>query len=483
MVRSMKLGRNRASSTANNGSRERIGKQIRKTIKEIDERVGKRQDSASNRSMLRYTLNDVKDIATASLQAYREERKRSKILRKGGGDAARILAEERKSEVASQESSQHEEQENSMTTPIIKPGEVSLVSPFSCLHPSIDGVDAVLRAAVATAAAALATEQSVALHSLLSCFHLATLYRDGVKYSEKMYVFEILLGVLLDSLRYQASCTPRPRLPSSVLCRPDVSLFDCGSIVMTLFQAVAHLLFMSWGVSFAKTLESAPQIGEQRVLGISPRTHYGRRLQNLLKILCTSPLPDNNKSGSLSSFFRPAPFRPNYQTNMVFLFSVLQTAVSTVVSHRGRPFNRSFLESQDFCRVFCVSILFFVVCVAGTMPGLTLFLSVKPFPTLRSKLVVIGIGMANLLACVSSRWITNRFLATLQMSDTINDALNDKNTEGHQVTADLEEELLLEEAQLNLQEIKIFVGVLIYLLVDMIADGLKVDYRQLKVAV
>jgi hypothetical protein len=42
--------------------------------------------------------------------------------------------------------------ENAMSPSIIKPGEASLAASFLCLHPSIDGVEALMRVGVAAAA-------------------------------------------------------------------------------------------------------------------------------------------------------------------------------------------------------------------------------------------------------------------------------------------------------------------------------------------
>jgi hypothetical protein len=72
------------------------------------------------------------------------------------------------------------------TATTIKPGEASLVAAFSCLHPSIDGVDSILRTGIATAACALATHDMIALHSLMSCYYLVSLYRDGFRYGKNM---------------------------------------------------------------------------------------------------------------------------------------------------------------------------------------------------------------------------------------------------------------------------------------------------------
>lgn len=54
-----------------------------------------------------------------------------------------------------------------------------------------------LRAGVATAACALSVQQKIALHSLMSCFNLSALYRDGLKYGKNMWTAEFFLYMLV----------------------------------------------------------------------------------------------------------------------------------------------------------------------------------------------------------------------------------------------------------------------------------------------
>ena len=91
-------------------------------------------------------------------------------------------------------------------------------------------------------------------------------------------------------------------------------------------------------------------------------------------------------------FFGRPPFRPNYETNCVFLLSVLQSAISAVISHTGAPFHRSILESRDLCVASGMTLLFVVVCISGKMPEVANFLQVKPLPSQNAKLVFLGKG-------------------------------------------------------------------------------------------
>jgi cation-transporting ATPase 13A1 len=181
----MNIGGNRSENVGKarkQESNDRIRKEIEKYRKEIDKRASSRDSKDVELSENEFSFEDMKEIISASMRAAKNERRRAEQLRKGGGDAARILAEERQQQI----STENEDDSDDFSPPSIKPGEASLVSSFSCLHPSVDGVDAILREGIATAASALATQQGIGLHSLMSCFHLATLYRDGFRYGMYM---------------------------------------------------------------------------------------------------------------------------------------------------------------------------------------------------------------------------------------------------------------------------------------------------------
>jgi cation-transporting ATPase 13A1 len=174
-------------------SQQRIQKRISLAQRRIDDRARERQRKAGEEGVISltkyYTLDDTKELLSAVMEAHKDENRRRKILLSGASEAARILAEERNSE--SQDSDTTIDNGSSMADQTsIKPGEVSLVAPFSCLHPSIDGVESILRQGIATAACVIATQQNIILHSVMSCFHLATLYRDGFRYGSFMWPVE-----------------------------------------------------------------------------------------------------------------------------------------------------------------------------------------------------------------------------------------------------------------------------------------------------
>jgi len=292
--------------------------------------------------------------------------------------------------------------------------------------------------------------------------------------------FETFLNVFMDTHRHKASCSPRPRLPCSVHCRPPSSMFDRGSVFTIVFQALFHLLFMSWGVRYAKSLEESTNLVRDSKVSIHSQHHFGERLGKLVNVLSKKPVQfSKDEDSKAASIFRRAPFRPNYETNLVFMFGIVQSTTSLLVNHQGMPFYQSILESRDLCKAFCIATTFFLICVTGMMPRITAFMDIKPFPSWHCKFVVMGLAVANVLACLLGRWIAVRFIATTKggICETVLKHVNNRYT-----AADQEENLLREEAKLNARGLKIFFGLLVYFIFgEFIPIGLKAPRRGSKV--
>ncbi len=466
----MNIGGNRSENTRKRKKKEanaRIQRDIEKIRKEIETRAVSRVNGDPESSDKQYTFEDMKDMISATMRAAKNERKREEQLRKGGGDAARILAEERQEQLSA-------ECEDDSSTPSIKPGEASLVSSFSCLHPSVDGIDAILREGVATAASALATQQGIGLHSLMSCINMATLYRDGFRYGTHMWNVEILFYQLLETARSKASCTPRPRLPTSVSNRPPTSLFEFVSIFGIVAQAVIHVACMGLSVRYAKHLERATRdskVQKRITLEHAFGGAGGVKVEKLMDTLTKrSLLVDvTQEEANANSFFQRAPFRPNYETNSVFLLSILQSAVSALVSHTGAPFYRGILESRDLCFMSGITLLFVMICITGKMSAITNLIQVKPLPSRHAKLVLLGIIMINIIGCICSRLVMDHFLSknkTLEPEATESSKKTTKKNSKNKNAADHEEKLLREEMKQNLKILRNFGAMIVYLMVE-----------------
>ena len=446
---------------------KRISTSIEKQQKEIAARAAARQGLSpeTNPKDIQFTSGDAKDMILATFRAVRQERRRNSELRKGGGAAARILARERRqmmrnaaTEEGESETGENLHEEDSLEpeddSTVIKPGEASLVASFSCLHPSIDGVDSILRSGVASAACALATQQNIVLHALMASFNLASLYRDGFRYGQNMWRVEMFFFVFVDRASYVAACSSRPRLPLSVSFRPPVSMFHPAYVVSTVGQAVIHLASLTLGAWYGKHLEfgsreevkGATQI---RAIPVPGASKLNQLSAAMVEKYASHELNDDDSSDEEGGFFRRPKFTPNYETNVVFINSIVQAAVSSVINHKGRPFYGSILESRALCNAFGLTVLFAVACVTGSFPLLNRILEIRNFPSRRSMAIVLAIAAIDAGACYLVQLAADQLFLPSSPAGT-KDGASSKKKAATSSAADEEEKLLQEESKQNM---------------------------------
>jgi hypothetical protein len=284
-----------------------------------------------------------------------------------------------------------------------------------------------------------------------------------------MWNIELFFYQLLETARSKASCTPRPRLPNSVSDRPPTSLFQFVSIFGIFSQAIIHVSCMAFSVRYAKHLES--DVSESVGKGIIRLNHsFGSTSLKLGKLLDAlskrSVLDGMEGQTNPNPFFQRSPFRPNYETNSVFFFSILQSAISALVSHQGAPFYRSVLESRDLCAMSGITLLFVMVCITGKISSITNFLQVKPLPSRFAKVVFLGIVTINIIACAICRLIMDNFLFTSKSAE-LETVKSDRETQSKNA-ADHEEKLLSEEIEYNLKGLRFFCVLIAYFMIDVI---------------
>jgi hypothetical protein len=226
---------------------------------------------------------------------------------------------------------------------------------------------------------------------------------------------------------------------------------------------------MSFSVRYAKHLES--DVSESVGTGIIGLNHsFGSSSLKLGKLLDAlskrSVLDGMEGQTNPSPFFQRSPFRPNYETNSVFFFSILQSAISALVSHKGAPFYRSVLESRDLCAMAGGTLLFVMVCITGKMSSITNFLQVKPLPSRFAKVVFLGIVMINIMACAFCRLIMDTFLFTSTSAELVTVASEGETQSKN--AADHEEKLLSEEIEYNLKGLRFFCVLIAYVMIDVI---------------
>ena len=169
-------------------------------------------------------------------------------------------------------------------------------------------------------------------------------------------MWQVELGsiVFSDRAAFAAASTPRPWLVAGV--RPSTTPFHASEVVSTILQAMIHIVTLTWAVNAGKELESMyPTTSPHKGFGIKwgdGSINDGASTGSLLATMVGSSAQNSLHSDTdapSQSFFKRSPFQPNYVSNNVFIVSVFQNAVTTLVNHSGRPFSVSFLESRQLC--------------------------------------------------------------------------------------------------------------------------------------
>jgi len=216
---------------------------------------------------------------------------------------------------------------------------------------------------------------------------------------------------------------------------------------------------MAVAISYGRHLEkTSGSIKSSQIKLVEGRRN--KKLGKVLSALAESELQDENEKFEPGLFRRP-PFRPNYETNIVFIMSILQSTVSSLINHKGKPYYRTILESRELCFVSAVTALFSVVCITGNFPFILDILEIRPLPSRKSKFILLGIITFNILACIGCKTLSE-FLFLRKRETTVPRV----KVSITKTAADAEETLLIEEAKQNRRGMMITFGLLGYLVLE-----------------
>lgn len=381
-----------------------------------------------------------------------DEYRRAMALRKGGATAARILQREEslRKAIASKGHdldtlSNHDDDD----VDSIKPGEASLAAPFTFLRPCIDGTESIIRSGIAAAAFSLSSHRSIALNSFMSCCNLASLYHDGFRYGKHMWNVELAFMMFMDSALIDISSLPRGRISN---VRPRTSIFHPAVALSIVLQGIIHLFVLNKGVHGANILQSY---------------HEGEAKRGLLIRLAQSSTASAVSSGNFESMptanlLGRRPFKPNYVTNIVFLLSIFQNTMISIMNHCGLPFHGSLLESKTFCLWSSISVLFVILLTVELQPNINKVLQLAPMNSRPLRVFILLLfAIDGLLVLIVDR-LCILFLDKSLWSKLGKDLHYDENSA---FAADMEEKLLMSERNTNVNMIRSIAFVMILLLI------------------
>lgn len=205
----------------------------------------------------------------------------------------------------------------------------------------------------------------------------------------------------VDNSSFSQSVKPRPRLPTRK--RPSSqSLFDPPNIVSVAAQAIIHFLSVHAGVRLARDWEAGSEVAAsaartaQKSLIRPTEAEHPTKASMLLNILNAK----RESGGHQDVASKKKKFTPNFETNVVFVLSLFQGILTTLLFHKGKPFYLSILESDRLCQFAGISVLFALACILETWPGMNAFLELRPYARKDQKISVLSIALLDALGCI-----------------------------------------------------------------------------------
>ena len=302
------------------------------------------------------------------VKSVQEEFERYKQLKRGGSAAARIIADEDRLRRSLQQKASDavKKPKQDGEVPLIKTSEACLASSSTLMRPSIAAVETILRTGIASASSSIALYKKIILNCILSCYNLSTVYRHGLRYGKWMWQCELFGMIYADRASFESSSTPRSRLVG-LGTRPPTSPLHLAEIASIALQAMVHIVTLTLAVSQGKQLEASCIHQTQNGFGLkltsrtSEKGSAGAVLASLVDHM-DSTLPSHEPAPTRIGFLRRSPFQPNHVSNHVFIMSVFQNAVMTLVNHQGKPFSLAFFESRPLCLSGKLLSMFFMIC-------------------------------------------------------------------------------------------------------------------------
>lgn len=204
---------------------------------------------------------------------------------------------------------------------------------------------------------------------------------------------------------------------------------------------------MAAGVNYARQLEANGTEKKKSGIRLSNSPHpvkFGKLLAALVTRDFNIDERDVDDEQKNTGILRRPPFLPNYETNAVFIFSLLQSVLVNVLNHEGKPFYQTILENRDICVFSLFTTLFSLALVLESFPLVNHMLELRPLPSSKSKVTFVGIAALNVAACVFCQVFSGMLFGEKMDKSLVE-------TRKKKIAADKEEELLQEESKENLK--------------------------------
>lgn len=203
-------------------------------------------------------------------------------------------------------------------------------------------------------------------------------------------------------------------------------------------------------------------------------TSHDSKVSLLLNSLASSIAVVDGASQEGTDLFGGTKFVPNFETNAVFMLSILQGTLTTLLFHKGYPFYASILESRMLCLLSGVSIVFLLAMVLETFPVINELLELKPWQSQMQSLIMLAILSADAAACIVAELVCrSAFSSSLEMggANVSRTTFSEGGNKQRKTAADEEERSLESESRDNFRVVLKCIAISVVLLLEGLTRG------------
>jgi len=255
-------------------------------------------------------------------------------------------------------------QEQEQDPTVVKLGDASIASPFTCRRTSVDAVLSVIRQGRCTLVTTIQVYKILALNCLVSAFMMSALYLRGLKQgdSQMTAIGLVVAGLFFFLSQARPLAAVADRKPPSSVFAPAVGLSILGQFVVHLSSLLA-------------------------VLALCERYSDGSQ--------ALSQAADGR-------------FQPNLVNSAVFLLSALMQINNFVVNYRGEPFTQSLTANTAMLRTVQALYGGLLLALGGSLEPLSDLLQLAPFPNKDFQAILLVVLLCNFGAALAVEKLCQR---------------------------------------------------------------------------
>jgi len=260
-------------------------------------------------------------------------------------------------------------------TTIVRLGDASIASPFTCRQSSIYPTTRIIQQGRCTLVTTMQIYKIQALTCLSMAYCMSALYLDGIKLGDQQMIMSGMMSAILFLLMSHAK-------PLNTLApgRPPASICCTYMVVTILGQFAVHISVLIYAMNLTR-----PYVFQEWVCSAESTNSTLAKEEGLAAPSCAGMcemIGCNECVGGtcLSSRDPDANFSPNVLNSVVFLITTVSQITTFAVNYKGRPHMQAMRDHKPLAYSLMVSMVSLHLCALEVLPSMNSYLQLTSMP-------------------------------------------------------------------------------------------------------